>query len=101
MVSLDGMQLMKDALDAAGISVHLMVQPLGYHTPDADKQGFIDLKEFPFGGCTNSSILHLYHLPYLTHISPLPISSPLLSLFPLSPSPLPPSSSVNDPLFRS
>jgi len=26
-----------------------MAQPLGYHTPDAGKQGFIDLPEFPFG----------------------------------------------------
>ena len=40
---------MKDALDAAGLKVHLMVQPLAYITPDAKKQGFIDLPEFPFG----------------------------------------------------
>ena len=40
---------MKKALDAAGIQKHLMVQPLGYLTPDASKQGFIDLPEFPFG----------------------------------------------------
>merc|ERR1711976_446368 len=25
-----------------------MIQPLGYKTPDASKQGFIDLPEFPF-----------------------------------------------------
>ena len=42
-------QIMKDALDAAGLKVHLMVQPLAYITPDAKKQGFIDLPEFPFG----------------------------------------------------
>lgn len=42
-------RLMKKALDAAGIQKHLMVQPLGYLTPDASKQGFIDLPEFPFG----------------------------------------------------
>lgn len=41
--------LMKEALDAAGIKKHLIVQPLGYLTPDAGKQGFIDLPEFPFG----------------------------------------------------
>lgn len=41
-------RLMKKALDAAGIQKHLMVQPLGYLTPDASKQGFIDLPEFPF-----------------------------------------------------
>jgi len=48
-VSLKATQLMKDALEAAGIKVHLMIQPLAYITPDAGKQGFIDLPEFPFG----------------------------------------------------
>jgi len=48
-ISLDAMELMKEALDSAGLKVHLMVQPLGVHTPDATKQGFIDLPEFPFG----------------------------------------------------
>merc|ERR1711971_842078 len=28
---------------------YLMCQPLAFHTPDAGKQGFIDLPEFPFG----------------------------------------------------
>jgi len=45
---LRGMRKMKDALDAAGLKPHLMVQPLAYKTPDACKQGFIDLPEFPF-----------------------------------------------------
>lgn len=40
---------MKTALTNAGLNVHLIVQPLGFHTPDAGKQGFIDLPEFPFG----------------------------------------------------
>jgi betaine-homocysteine S-methyltransferase len=48
-VCLEAMKLMKAALDAAGLKVHLMVQPLAFHTPDAKKQGFIDLPEFPFG----------------------------------------------------
>jgi len=53
-VSLEAMKKMKKGLDAAGIKVgpggvHLMVQPLAYMTPDAKKQGFIDLPEFPFG----------------------------------------------------
>jgi betaine-homocysteine S-methyltransferase len=40
---------MKAALGKAGLSkVHLACQPLAYHTPDAGKQGFIDLPEFPF-----------------------------------------------------
>ena len=46
---LRGMKLMKDALDAAGLKPHLAVQPLAFHTPDAHRQGFIDLPEFPFG----------------------------------------------------
>lgn len=47
-VSLECMKIMKKALDEAGLKVHLMCQPLAYVTPDASKQGFIDLKEFPF-----------------------------------------------------
>lgn len=48
-VTLEGLKTMKQALDAAGIKVHLIAQPLAFHTPDAQKQGFIDLPEFPFG----------------------------------------------------
>lgn len=47
-VSLKTIECMKNALDEAKIKVHLMCQPLGYVTPDAKKQGFIDLPEFPF-----------------------------------------------------
>ena len=52
-VSLEAMKLMKKALVDAGFNPdegkpHLMVQPLAYMTPDATKQGFIDLPEFPF-----------------------------------------------------
>jgi len=47
-VIIETMKKMKAALDAAGITVHLMSQPLGFVTPDAKKQGFIDLPEFPF-----------------------------------------------------
>lgn len=42
-------RLMKEGLDKAGLSAHLMAQPLGFMTPDCGKQGFIDLPEFPFG----------------------------------------------------
>jgi len=51
MMSLDALKLMKDGLEEAGLldSVHLMCQPLAYKTPDAGRQGFIDLPEFPFG----------------------------------------------------
>ena len=50
-MSLDTLKLMKQGLVEAGLfdKVYLMCQPLGYHTPDAGKQGFIDLPEFPFG----------------------------------------------------
>jgi len=47
-VSLETIKKMKAGLDAAGLSPYLMVQPLAYHTPDAGRQGFIDLPEFPF-----------------------------------------------------
>lgn len=42
---------MKAGLEEAGLleTTHLMCQPLAYHTPDAGRQGFIDLPEFPFG----------------------------------------------------
>merc|ERR1719435_852765 len=51
MMSLDALKLMKAGLEEAGLldSVHLMCQPLAYKTPDAGRQGFIDLPEFPFG----------------------------------------------------
>ena len=48
-VTLAGMRKMKESLDAAGLKPYLMCQPLAFHTPDASKQGFIDLPEFPFG----------------------------------------------------
>jgi len=50
-VSLEAMKLIKKGLEDAGLldSVHMMVQPLAFHTPDAGRQGFIDLPEFPFG----------------------------------------------------
>jgi len=47
-ISLEAMRLMKEGLEKAGLKCHLMVQPLGYRTPDVSKQGFIDLPEFPF-----------------------------------------------------
>ena len=48
--SLDALKVMKKGLADAGLldTTHLMCQPLAYLTPDASKQGFIDLPEFPF-----------------------------------------------------
>jgi hypothetical protein len=43
------MKLMKEGLMAAGLQAHLMVQALGFHTPDCGKGGFVDLPEYPFG----------------------------------------------------
>lgn len=40
--------LMKEALDKEGLSPHLMIQPVGYHTPDAGRAGFASLPELPF-----------------------------------------------------
>jgi len=50
-MSLDALKEMKAGLEEAQMldSVYLMCQPLGYFTPDAGRQGFIDLPEFPFG----------------------------------------------------
>ena len=31
-----------------GLQPYLFLQPIAYHTPDAGKQGVIDLPEFPF-----------------------------------------------------
>nr|XP_051686865.1 S-methylmethionine--homocysteine S-methyltransferase BHMT2 isoform X2 [Oryctolagus cuniculus] len=47
--SLETMKLMKEGLRAAGLRAHLMVQALGFHTPDCGKGGFVDLPEYPFG----------------------------------------------------
>ncbi|KAM6156709.1 S-methylmethionine--homocysteine S-methyltransferase BHMT2 [Erethizon dorsatum] len=47
--SLQTLRLMKQGLGAAGLSPHLMAQPLGFHTPDCGKGGFVDLPEYPFG----------------------------------------------------
>ena len=47
-MTLVGMRKMKQALEAADLKPFLMCQPLAFRTPDANKQGFIDLPEFPF-----------------------------------------------------
>lgn len=46
--SLETIAMMKKALEAQNLKPYLMTQPLGFHAPDAGKQGFIDLPEFPF-----------------------------------------------------
>jgi hypothetical protein len=60
-VAIETMKLMKQGLEEAGLldKVYLMCQPLAYHTPDAGKQGFIDLPEFPFALVPILSILFM------------------------------------------
>jgi len=50
------MAAMKEALEKAGLKRHLMVQPVGYKTPEcldhnnhASRMGMTALAEFPFG----------------------------------------------------
>ena len=47
-VSIECVRKMKAGLDAVGLHPYLFIQPLAYYTPDAGRQGFIDLPEFPF-----------------------------------------------------
>ena len=48
--TLKAIKLMKEALEREGYNnTYLMTQPLAYWTKDCNKQGFIDLPEFPFG----------------------------------------------------
>ena len=48
-ISLQTIGLMKEALDKEGLKPHLMIQPVGYHTPDAGRLGAAGLPEAPFG----------------------------------------------------
>ncbi|XP_071755821.1 betaine--homocysteine S-methyltransferase 1-like isoform X1 [Centroberyx gerrardi] len=41
-------KLMKEGLEQAGLKAHLMVQPLGFHTPECNHTGYVSLPEFPF-----------------------------------------------------
>uniref|UniRef100_UPI003AB02E2E betaine--homocysteine S-methyltransferase 1-like isoform X1 n=1 Tax=Centroberyx gerrardi TaxID=166262 RepID=UPI003AB02E2E len=41
-------KMMKEGVEKARLKAHFMIQPLAYHTPDCNSQGFIDLPEFPF-----------------------------------------------------
>jgi len=47
-VALETLGRMKAGLAAAGLDTYLMCQPIAYLAPDAGKQGFINLPEFPF-----------------------------------------------------
>jgi len=55
MTCVKAVKMMKEAVEKAGLKAHYMVQPLAFHTPDCNCQGFIDLPEFPFG-----SVHHLH-----------------------------------------
>lgn len=47
-VALETVKLMIAEVKKENLHAHFACQPLAYHTPDAEKQGFIDLPEFPF-----------------------------------------------------
>ena len=48
--------MMKEAVEKAGLKAHYITQPLAYHTPDASRQGFIGLPEFPYGKIADNVI---------------------------------------------
>ena len=54
-MSLQTIGLMKEALDKEGLKRHLMMQPVGYHSPDAGKLGTGGLPEAPLGECCVST----------------------------------------------
>merc|ERR1711922_33449 len=47
-VALETVKKMKAGLQSAGLNPYLMMQPIAYLCPDANRQGIIDLPEFPF-----------------------------------------------------
>ena len=46
---LETIEIMKKAMEDAGVKRHLIVQPIGYHTPERNHLGFTGIDEFPFG----------------------------------------------------
>ncbi|XP_069794421.1 betaine--homocysteine S-methyltransferase 1 isoform X3 [Narcine bancroftii] len=65
-ICLQTMKLMKEGLEAANLKAHLMMQPVAFHTPDCNKQGFIDLPEFPFE--LSKHIGRIWYLELADHI---------------------------------
>ena len=56
-ISMEALRLMKEALDKAELNPYLMIQPVGYHTPDAGRAGFSSLAETPFGANSPHCVL--------------------------------------------
>lgn len=55
--------MMKEGVEKAGLKAHYMSQPLAYHTPDCNRQGFIDLPEFPFSMYKpKNSVIQMYSI---------------------------------------
>ena len=50
-VSLAVLKVMKEAMEKEGIKKHLLIQPIGYKTPECyhSSYGMSGLQEFPFG----------------------------------------------------
>lgn len=56
-------KMMKEGVEKAGLKAHYMSQPLAYHTPDCNRQGFIDLPEFPFSMYKpKNSVIQMYSI---------------------------------------
>lgn len=62
MTCVEAVRLMKEGVERAGLKAHYMVQPLAFHTPDCNRQGFIDLPEFPFGTLSHQHTIYHYTL---------------------------------------
>ena len=58
--SLRTLVMMREALDREGLNCHLMIQPVGYHTPDAARTGFSSLPELPFGKMGRKNCLFVF-----------------------------------------
>ena len=46
---LESIEIMKKAMEDAGVRSHLIIQPLGFHTPERNHLGYSGIDEFPLG----------------------------------------------------
>lgn len=74
-MSLQTIGLMKEALDKEGLKPHLMIQPVCYHAPDSNGNGFQHLPEAPFGKLVFFSI-HSTAVVLMTTVTLANITSP-------------------------
>ena len=66
--TLDALQLVIDGVKEAGLQAHFIAQPLAFHTPDAGKNPFKDLPEYPLAleprVCTRWEVHHYARRAY-------------------------------------